>query len=126
MPDGHAAEEPDPLDAFRQFFALQGDALVLPLATFAFSLGFQMTGRYLPQYLSVVGAGSVVIGLYGSRRQPHLGGLPLPRRRTLRLHRLPVRAHPVRRRLDARLPRLVRRRRRRRRSPVLRLEATER
>lgn len=33
---------------------------------FAFSLGFQMTGRYLPRYLSVVSASSVVIGLYGS------------------------------------------------------------
>lgn len=66
MADGHAGEEPDPLDAFRQFFALQGEVLVLSLAMFAFSLGFQMTGRYLPQYLSAVGAGSVVIGLYGS------------------------------------------------------------
>ncbi|QLG29319.1 MFS transporter [Halorarum halophilum] len=58
--------EPDPLDAFRQFLALPGDVLVLSLAMFAFSLGFQMTGRYLPEYLSVLGAGSVVIGLYGS------------------------------------------------------------
>ncbi|WP_313691512.1 MFS transporter [Halorarum halobium] len=58
--------EPDPLDAFRQFVSLPGDVLVLSLAMFAFSLGFQMTGRYLPEYLSVLGAGSVVIGLYGS------------------------------------------------------------
>jgi MFS family permease len=33
---------------------------------FAFSLGFQMTGRYLPRYMSVLGAGGVAIGLYGS------------------------------------------------------------
>ena len=65
MSDGHA-EEPDPLDAFRQFFGLDGDVLVLSLAMFAFSLGFQMTGRYLPEYLAVLGASSVVVGLYGS------------------------------------------------------------
>jgi MFS family permease len=56
----------DPFDAFRQFFGLQGDVLVLSLAMFAFSLGFQMTGRYMPRYLSVLGAGGLVIGLYGS------------------------------------------------------------
>ena len=33
---------------------------------FAFSLGFQMTSRYVPQYMSVLGAGAGVIGLYGS------------------------------------------------------------
>ena len=58
--------EPDALGTFRRFVALPGDVLVLSLAMFAFSLGFQSTGRYLPQYLSVLGAGSVVIGLYGS------------------------------------------------------------
>jgi MFS family permease len=42
------------------------DVLVLSAATFAFSLGFQMTSRYLPRYLSVLGAGAGVIGLWGS------------------------------------------------------------
>jgi MFS family permease len=50
----------------RQFLALDGDVLVLSAAMFAFSLGFQMTGRYMPRYLSVIGAGSLAIGLYGS------------------------------------------------------------
>ncbi|MDS0297720.1 MFS transporter [Halogeometricum sp. S1BR25-6] len=59
-------DDPDALSTFRQFFALDGDVLVLSAAMFAFSLGFQMTGRYMPRYLSVLGAGSVVIGLYGS------------------------------------------------------------
>ena len=36
------------------------------MAMFAFSLGFQMTGQYMPQYLRFLGASSVVIGLYGS------------------------------------------------------------
>ena len=58
--------DPDPFDAFRQFAALPGDVLVLSLAMFAFSLGFQATGRYLPEYLSVLGASSVAIGLFGS------------------------------------------------------------
>ncbi|WP_129114417.1 MFS transporter [Halegenticoccus tardaugens] len=54
------------LTAFRQFFALRGDVLVLSVAMFAFSLGFQMTGRYMPRYMSVLGAGPVAIGLYGT------------------------------------------------------------
>ncbi|MFC7136390.1 MFS transporter [Halobaculum litoreum] len=58
--------EPDPFDAFRQVVALPGDVLVLSAAMFAFSLGFQATGRYLPEYLSVLGASSLAIGLFGS------------------------------------------------------------
>ncbi|WP_435180719.1 MFS transporter [Halorussus sp. AFM4] len=59
-------ERADPFAAFRQFFALERDVLVLSLAMFAFSLGFQMTGRYMGRYLGVLGASSLVIGLYGS------------------------------------------------------------
>ena len=65
-PPETSGEEPDPLDAFRQFVALEGDVFVLSLALFAFSLGFQMTGRYMPRYLDVLGASAVAIGLYGS------------------------------------------------------------
>ncbi len=61
-----AEGEVDELDAFRQFFALERDVLVLSAAMFAFSLAFQMTGRYVPEYLRVLGAGAGVIGLYGS------------------------------------------------------------
>jgi MFS family permease len=57
---------PDVFGAFRQFFALERDVLVLSVAMLAFSLAFQMTSRYVPQYLSVLGAGAGVIGLYGS------------------------------------------------------------
>jgi MFS family permease len=61
-----AGPEPDPFDSFRQFAAFPGDVLVLSLAMFAFSLGFQATGRYLPQYLAVLGASSLALGAYGS------------------------------------------------------------
>jgi MFS family permease len=57
---------PDVFGAFRQFFALERDVLVLSVAMLAFSLAFQMTSRYVPQYLSVLGAGAGIIGLYGS------------------------------------------------------------
>ncbi len=63
------AQEQGTLDvfgAFRQFLALERDVLVLSVAMLAFSLSFQMTNRYLPQYLSVLGAGAGIIGLYGS------------------------------------------------------------
>jgi MFS family permease len=56
----------DPLDPFRQFLSLRRDVLVLSVAMFAFSLAFQMTSRYVPEYLRVLGAGAGVIGLYGS------------------------------------------------------------
>jgi len=60
------AEEPSPLDAFRQFFALERDVLVLSLAMFAFSLGFQMTSRFLPEYIVALGASGFVVGLFGT------------------------------------------------------------
>lgn len=56
----------DLLDPFRQFLSLRRDVLVLSLAMFAFSLGFQMTNRYIPEYMSALGAGAFVIGLFGT------------------------------------------------------------
>jgi len=61
--EGH---EPDLWDPFRQFFSLQRDVLVLSLAMFAFSLGFQMTNRFLPDYLFVLGATGLIVGLYAT------------------------------------------------------------
>ncbi|WP_058367501.1 MFS transporter [Haloparvum sedimenti] len=58
--------ETDPLDAFRQFFALERDVLVLSLAMFAFSLGFQMTSRFLPEYMVALGASGFAVGLFGT------------------------------------------------------------
>jgi MFS family permease len=40
--------------------------LVLSLAMFAFSLSFQMTSRFLPRYIELLGASGVVVGLYGT------------------------------------------------------------
>ena len=60
------AAEPGMTTAFREFFALRPDVLVLSVAMLAFSLAFQMTGRYVPEYLNVLGASAGVIGLYGS------------------------------------------------------------
>ncbi|NLV10179.1 MFS transporter [Halomicrobium mukohataei] len=61
-----ASDDASVLAPFRQFFALERDVLVLSLAMFAFSLAFQMTSRYVPEYLNVLGASAGVIGLYGS------------------------------------------------------------
>ena len=55
-----------PMAVFRQFFALERDVLVLSLAMFAFSLGFQMTTRFLPEYLVALGASGFVVGLFGT------------------------------------------------------------
>ena len=54
------------IDTFRQFFALERDVLVLSLAMFAFSLGFQMTTRFLPEYMVTLGASGFVVGLFGT------------------------------------------------------------
>jgi len=61
-----ATEKPTIRNQFRQFFALERDVLVLSLAMFAFSLGFQMTSRYLPEYMAALGASGFVVGLYGT------------------------------------------------------------
>jgi MFS family permease len=64
--DPTAIETDGPRATLTQFLSLRRDVLVLSLAMFAFSLGFQMTSRYVPEYLRVLGAGAGVIGLYGS------------------------------------------------------------
>ncbi|MXR53072.1 MFS transporter [Halovenus sp. WSH3] len=65
-----STEQPDEsgalLDPFRQFLSFERDVLVLSVAMFAFSLSFQMTNRYIPQYLRVLGASSFAIGLFGT------------------------------------------------------------
>ncbi|WP_339102417.1 MFS transporter [Haloterrigena salinisoli] len=64
--DAPETEEADPLDAYRQFFALERDVLVLSAAMFAFSLGFQMTSRYVAEYMYALGASAFVVGLFGT------------------------------------------------------------
>ncbi|WP_440769278.1 MFS transporter [Natronorubrum sp. DTA28] len=59
-------ETTGPTDVYRQFFSLERDVLVLSLAMFAFSLGFQMTNRFLPDYLVFLGATGLVVGLYAT------------------------------------------------------------
>ncbi|GAB6879242.1 MFS transporter [Halorubrum gandharaense] len=68
MNDGEPAADDgvDFLDPFRQFLSLERDVLVLSLSMFAFSLGFQMTNRYIPEYLSALGASAFVIGMFGT------------------------------------------------------------
>ena len=50
----------------RQALALERDVLVLSVAMLLFSLSFQMTSRYVPRYMQVLGAGAGAIGLFGS------------------------------------------------------------
>jgi MFS family permease len=73
-----AEESPDLLDPFRQFFSFERDVLVLSVALFAFSLGFQMTSRYIPRYLSVLGASGFVIGLFGTVQNVIGAAYPYP------------------------------------------------
>ena len=61
-----AADTPSVRSTVRQFFSLERDVLVLSAAMFAFSLGFQMTSRYLSEYLVVLGATPFLVGIYGS------------------------------------------------------------
>jgi len=60
------AEEAGVRGTVRRFLALERDVLVLSVAMFAFSLGFRMTSRYVPRYMSVLGAGAVATGLFGT------------------------------------------------------------
>lgn len=54
------------LATLRGYLALERDVLVLSVAMFAFSLGYQGTNQYMAEYLFVLGAGPVVVGLFGS------------------------------------------------------------
>ena len=54
------------LATFRRLVALERDVLVLSLAMFTFSLGFQMTNRFLPEYMVALGASGFVVGLFGT------------------------------------------------------------
>lgn len=49
-----------------EWISLERDVLTLSGALFIFSLAMQMTTRFLPEYMAVLGAGSVVIGFYGT------------------------------------------------------------
>ncbi|MFB6267113.1 MAG: MFS transporter [Halodesulfurarchaeum sp.] len=62
----------------REFFALERDVLVLSVAMLVFSLGFQMTSRYIPEYMRVLGAGAGAIGLFGSLSNLISAGYPYP------------------------------------------------
>ncbi|WP_233255084.1 MFS transporter [Halopenitus persicus] len=63
---GDDGKERDTFGPFRRFLALERDVLVLSLAMFAFSLSFQMTNRYLPEYMVALGASGFVVGLFGT------------------------------------------------------------
>jgi len=63
---GTETDRPALLDPFRQFLSLRRDVLVLSLAMFAFSLGFQMTTRYIPRYMELLGASALAIGVFGT------------------------------------------------------------
>jgi MFS family permease len=64
--DADAEADSGALDGFRRLFALERDVFVLSIAMFAFSLGFQMTNRYLPEYMVALGASGFVVGLFGT------------------------------------------------------------
>ena len=66
MTDEGEGETPGVSDPFRQFLSFRRDVLVLSVAMFAFSLGFQMTTRYIPKYMEVLGANALAIGLFGT------------------------------------------------------------
>ncbi|MFC7235146.1 MFS transporter [Halosegnis marinus] len=67
MTDGGRVEaDTDPLATLRGYLALERDVLVLSAAMFAFSLGYQGTNQYMAEYLYALGAGPLVVGLFGS------------------------------------------------------------
>jgi len=60
------AEESSAIETLRRFFALRRDVLVLSLAMFAFSLAFQMTSRFLPDYVVALGGSEFLVGVFGT------------------------------------------------------------
>jgi MFS family permease len=66
MTETVAVEDEGPLATLRRYLALEPDVLVLSVAMFAFSLGYQATNQYMAEYLYVLGAGPVVVGIFAS------------------------------------------------------------
>jgi MFS family permease len=67
MSDGARVEaRTDLFGTLRGYLALERDVLVLSVAMFAFSLGYQGTNQYMAEYLFALGAGPLVVGLFGS------------------------------------------------------------
>jgi len=60
------ATESNAIGTVRQFFGLRRDVLVLSLAMFAFSLAFQMTSRFLPDYIVALGGSEFLVGVFGT------------------------------------------------------------
>lgn len=63
---GDRVEAAGPLETLHGYLGLERDVLVLSAAMFAFSLGYQATNQYMGEYLLLLGAGPVVVGLFGS------------------------------------------------------------
>ena len=65
----------------KEWMSLDPEVLTLSLAMMIFSLILQMTARFVPEYLSVLGAGAAIVGLYGTFEEivnsffPYLGGV---------------------------------------------------
>ncbi len=65
----------------RTWMSLDREVLTLSVAMMLFSLAMQMTTRFVPEYLSVLGAGAVIVGIYGTFEEivnsffPYLGGV---------------------------------------------------
>ncbi|MFB6345218.1 MAG: MFS transporter [bacterium] len=75
------AEEPDQtslLNQVRKWASLDPDVLTLSGSLMVFSLALQMTERFIPEYLSVLGAGSVVVGFYGTFKELLNASYPYP------------------------------------------------
>ena len=62
----------------RQFVALPRDVLVLSLAMLAFSLAFQMTSRFVPEYMRLLGAGPLAVGVFKSLQDLVGAAYPYP------------------------------------------------
>jgi MFS family permease len=67
-----------PLSLLQRTLSLPRDVLVLSVAMFLFSLGFQMTTRFLPEYLVALGASGFVVGLFGTVGNVISAGYPYP------------------------------------------------
>jgi MFS family permease len=66
MSEGRVEADPSVRETLRGYLALERDVLVLSVAMFAFSLGYQGTNQYMAEYLYALGAGPLVVGLFGS------------------------------------------------------------
>lgn len=78
MPEDNTEVKGTVPDRLREWATLDREVITLSLSLMAFSMTMQMTERFVPEFLATLGAGSIVVGFYGSFKEVLNAAYPYP------------------------------------------------